>query len=604
MATELAKAYVQIIPSAKGIKSKIENEIGGAGAGAGTKLAGAIKTALVTAGIGKALGASLTEGAALQQSLGGIETMFKDSSAAVKKYADEAYATAGLSANAYMETVTSFSASLIKSLADDTEKAAEYANRALIDMSDNSNKFGTDMQSIQDAYQGFAKQNYTMLDNLKLGYGGTQEEMKKLIKDASQMTAVQEKLGVTVDESSLSFSNIVNAISVMQEEMGITGTTSLEAASTFTGSLNSMKASASNVLGNLALGKDIEPSLTNLVETTATFLGGNLLPMVGNILTSLPQAVTVGLEAAAAEIEWTEVASNIIGGFEFCISEEGLPRIFQSGTTMISEFVVGALESLPLVIDSGGAISSTLLQGIISCAPSILESGASLIGNLAMGIISNIPAVVGSAISTTVSLSGQLAAAAPELLQKGIELICELAAGIIKGIPDVVASIPEVISDIKAEFEEFDWLEIGSNIIGGIAKGILNGISTIASAAKEAAVSAYETAKEWLGIHSPSTKFEWLGLMSDEGYAGGIKRGTKLIDIAMEDVIRSTFPVHGVSAYSGATSAGGGGTIDALIERLDTIIYLLQILLEKEFNIILEKREVARALAEMGVVFS
>ena len=274
MATELAKAYVQIVPSAKGIQGSISNVIGGeadsAGHSAGGKIVGAIKGAIATAAIGKALGAALTEGAALEQSLGGIETLFKDSADKVKQNAAEAYRTAGMSANQYMELTTSFAASLLQSLGGDTKKAAEISDMAMTDMSDNANKMGTDMERITDAYQGFAKQNYTMLDNLKLGYGGTKEEMQRLLADAEKIT------GVKYDISNLS--DVYSAIHVIQGELDITGTTAKEAASTLSGSFASMQAAFKNVLGQLTLGQDIGPALSALAETVTTFLVGNLLP--------------------------------------------------------------------------------------------------------------------------------------------------------------------------------------------------------------------------------------------------------------------------------------------------------------------------------------
>lgn len=208
----------------------------------------AMTGAIAAVGTGAAaiIKSSLGVVANMEQQVGGVETLFKDSANTVIANANKAYKTAGMSANNYMETVTSFSASLLQSLGGDTAKAASYADRAIVDMSDNANKMGTNMRDIQNAYQGFAKQNYTMLDNLKLGYGGTQEEMKRLISDASKMTDVQKELGVTVDASSLSFGNIVNAISVVQKQMGITGTTSKEAATTIEGSVNSAKAAWEN----------------------------------------------------------------------------------------------------------------------------------------------------------------------------------------------------------------------------------------------------------------------------------------------------------------------------------------------------------------------
>lgn len=257
----------------------------------------------LTGSIKGAFSTVISEGAALQQSLGGVETLFKGSADKVKAYADEAFRTAGLSANAYMENVTSFSASLLQSLGGDTEKAADVANRAMIDMSDNANKMGTDIGRIQDAYQGFAKDNYTMLDNLKLGYGGTKTEMQRLIKDAAAMKDIQDELNVSVEDGNMSFGNIVNAISVMQKKLEITGTTAKEASSTLSGSFASMKAAWQSLAGKLALGMDIGPSLKNLVSTTSTFLLGNFIPMVGNIMKQLPKAINGAIAEAGPQIE-------------------------------------------------------------------------------------------------------------------------------------------------------------------------------------------------------------------------------------------------------------------------------------------------------------
>ena len=295
MATELGQAYIQIMPSARGIKDMIKKELGSeipqagqeAGESLSSKMLSVAKKAIAAAGIGKFFSASLTEGANLQQSLGGIETLFKGSADTVKKYANEAYKTTGLSANAYMENVTGFSASLLQSLGGDTRKAADVANMAMVDMADNSNKMGTSMDRIQDAYQGFAKQNYTMLDNLNLGYGGTKTEMQRLLADAQKLT------GVKYDINNLS--DVYQAIHAIQENLDITGTTAKEAATTFSGSFASMKAAAQNVLGKLALGEDIMPSLHQLFETVKTFLVGNLIPMVWNVLKGIPQVLAGAL---------------------------------------------------------------------------------------------------------------------------------------------------------------------------------------------------------------------------------------------------------------------------------------------------------------------
>lgn len=302
MATQLGKAYVQIIPSAQGISGMIQKELGGevasagnlAGESLGSNLVGTFKKVIAAAGIGKAFSAALSEGAALQQSIGGVETLFKTSAGKVRAYAEDAYKTTGLSANKYMETVTGFSASLLQSLGGDTDKAAETANMAMVDMSDNANKMGTSMESIQMAYQGFAKQNYTMLDNLKLGYGGTKQEMQRLLADAEKLTGVKYDLN--------NLSDVYSAIHAIQENLDITGTTAREAATTFTGSFESMKSAAQNVLGKIAIGENVTPALQALLETTRTFLFNNFFPMIGNILSGLGVVLTEGLSSLASQL--------------------------------------------------------------------------------------------------------------------------------------------------------------------------------------------------------------------------------------------------------------------------------------------------------------
>lgn len=338
--TELAKAYVQIVPSAKGIKGKISEELGGeansAGKSAGLSIASAIKGAIAAAGIGTALKATIGEGANLQQSLGGIETLFKDSADKVIESAKNAYKTAGMSANEYMETVTSFSASLLQGLAGDTNKAADVADMALTDMSDNANKMGTSMEMIQNAYQGFAKQNYTMLDNLKLGYGGTKTEMQRLLADAQKLT------GVKYDMDNLS--DVYEAIHVIQEEMGITGTTAQEAASTFSGSLASMKASVSNLLGNLSLGEDIKPSMDALIKSTGTFLFDNLFPMVGNILTGLVDYIV----DMVVNTDWVSIITQMLTAIKDALVV-GIETYFGTDASVLNGIFDSFINNIPAI---------------------------------------------------------------------------------------------------------------------------------------------------------------------------------------------------------------------------------------------------------------
>lgn len=376
MATELGKAYVQIIPSAKGISGMIQKEMDGevasagvsAGESLGSKMVGALKAVVVAAGIGKVIGAALSEGAALQQSLGGIDTLFKASAEKVKSFANEAYKTTGLSANSYMENVTGFSASLLQSLGGDTDKAADIANMAMIDMSDNANKMGTSMESIQMAYQGFAKQNYTMLDNLKLGYGGTKQEMQRLLADAEKLTGVKYNIN--------NLSDVYQAIHAIQENLDITGTTAKEAASTFTGSFNAMKAAAQNVLGKLALGEDIQPALDALLESTKTFLVNNLAPMIGNILKQLPKLLLGTLKGVFTSMFGEGIGSALAGilttlagafaGFKiFSVVSgllSGLPGIITTVKTAVTGFfALLSANPIGIVIAAIGALVAGLV---------------------------------------------------------------------------------------------------------------------------------------------------------------------------------------------------------------------------------------------------
>ena len=356
----IATAYVQIIPTTDGIKNELDSQLGGAsetaGKSAGGKFGAIFKKAIVAAGIGMALKSAINEGAALQQSLGGVETLFKDSADKVIANAQNAYKTAGLSANEYMETVTSFSASLLQSLGGDTNAAANVADTALQDMSDNANKFGTDMQSIQNAYQGFAKQNYTMLDNLKLGYGGTKTEMERLLADASKLSGQKYDIG--------NLSDVYEAIHVIQGELGVTGTTAKEAATTFTGSFNTMKSAAQNVLASLTLGEDVKPALTALGDSVKTFLTGNLLPMVTNILLALPDmlpdlVLTITDTLADLSPQLVEAAFNLVWAII-----KNAPKMMLSLVNMVGTILASVLKKIGSYVSAVVEIGKNLVKGL------------------------------------------------------------------------------------------------------------------------------------------------------------------------------------------------------------------------------------------------
>lgn len=595
MATELGKAYVQIMPSSKGISGSISKELSGeatsAGKSAGLNIAGAIKGAIIAAGIGKALKAAISEGGALEQSIGGIETLFKDDADKVRKYANEAYKTVGVSANDYMENVTSFSASLLQSMGGDTEAAADKANMAMIDMGDNANKMGTDMASIQNAYQGFAKQNYTMLDNLKLGYGGTKTEMQRLLSDATKLTGVEYNLD--------NLGDVYTAINAIQQEIGITGTTALEAGETITGSFNAMKSSFTNVLGALAIGEGLGESLSALAQTLATFLFDNLLPMLGNIITALPGAIVTFIQAAGPAFMGSggELISSIAAGITTGIPiffetmaefmgqvvtwiKEQLPTILENGVEFISNFASGIFEGAPGVLNNIGEILSGILAAIFEVVPLILESGIELIANLAKGIWDNLPAIVESItnvlgnlletikekmpeylqkgweiisnmamgiwnnlpeIITTIvnllrSLIQKIGEHLPEFLAKGIELVAKMAIGLVQAIPDIVAKVPELIGAIIGGIAALigDFVNIGADLVKGLWRGILSVKDWILDKISGFVDDIVGGIKDFFGISSPSKLMaKEVGKWIPIGLAEGIEDNIKPVTDAM-----------------------------------------------------------------------
>ena len=412
----------------------------------------------LTGSIKGAFSTIISEGAALQQSIGGVETLFKGSAGKVKAYAEEAFRTAGLSANAYMENVTSFSASLLQSLGGDTEKAAEVANRAMIDMSDNANKMGTDIGRIQDAYQGFAKDNYTMLDNLKLGYGGTKTEMQRLIKDAAAMKDIQEELNVSVEDGNMSFGNIVNAISVMQKKLEITGTTAKEASSTLSGSFASMKAAWQNLAGKLALGMDIGPALKNLVSTASTFLLGNFLPMVGNIMRQLPKAISGALAEAGPQIE---------KGFKALFSSFGAdPAIFNTIKETFRDIVVTVETVFATLTNKANGFND-----VISGVGNIIKLVNFAIQDLARAIQFALEAFAETdAINNAYKAFKDLTEAALDLAMKLSDVIPWDVVGAAAG--HLVNAISTIISWIS-KLSQLISKDVWSGLITGIGGGVL-----------------------------------------------------------------------------------------------------------------------------------
>lgn len=622
MATELAKAYVQIIPSAVGIQGRIQKEIepeaDSAGSSFGGKMVGMIKKVIAAAAIGKALSASISEGAALEQSLGGIETLFKDSADKVKANAAKAYQTAGMSANDYMELTTSFSASLLSSLAGDTSKAADVADMAMVDMSDNANKMGTNMEDIKNAYQGFAKQNYTMLDNLKLGYGGTKSEMERLLADAQKISGVEYNID--------NLSDVYSAIHVIQGQLDITGTTAKEAATTISGSFNQMKAAAKNVMGEIVLGMDVGPALNELANTIITFAVGNLLPAVWNVISALPSAIVTFVTAlgpqlfAAVSGLIPQIASGITTGIptlyqsamqlmdQFNIGiQEQLPILLQKGVDFITNIVNGILQNLPQVITMAGNVITYFANTIISMLPTILSAGARLLLRLVNGIINNLPQITQAAATAIVRFVASIGQNLPQILQSGITIIGKLAAGLIRAIPNLVGQIPAIISAIVNAFTSQNWGSIGINIISGIASGLRSAAHMLWDAVKGVLGGFKENVLAFFGIHSPSRWGAYVGEMIDTGIANGLIGKTTLVSNAAAELQKSVKKPIGTSmnlAISGKSSTESQNS--TIAEKLEALLEYLKTTSRRgdgSIVINLNDREVARALREMGVVF-
>lgn len=622
MATELAKAYVQIIPSAEGIQGRIRKELepeaDSAGSSFGGKMVGMIKKVIATAAIGKALSASISEGAALEQSLGGIETLFKDSADKVKANAAKAYQTAGMSANDYMELTTSFSASLLSSLAGDTSKAADVADMAMVDMSDNANKMGTNMEDIKNAYQGFAKQNYTMLDNLKLGYGGTKSEMERLLADAQKISGVEYNID--------NLSDVYSAIHVIQGQLDITGTTAKEAATTISGSFNQMKAAAKNVMGEIALGMDVGPALNELANTIITFAVGNLLPAVWNVISALPSAIVTFVTALGPQLFVAvsglipQIASGITTGIptlyqsamqlmdQFNIGiQEQLPILLQNGVDFITNIVNGILQNLPQVITMAGNIITYFANTIISMFPTVLSAGASLLLKLVNGIINNLSQIAQAAATTIVRFVASIGQNLPQILQSGITIIAKLAAGLIRAIPNLVGQIPAIISAIVNAFTSQNWGSIGINIISGIASGLRSAAHMLWDAVKGVLGGFKENVLAFFGIHSPSRWGAYVGEMIDTGIANGLIGKTTLVSNAAAELQKSVKKPIGTSmdlAISGKSSTESQNS--TIAEKLEALLEYLKTTSRRgdgSIVINLNDREVARALREMGVVF-
>lgn len=488
-----------------------------------------------------------------EQLIGGVETLFKDSAGVVENYANNAYKTSGLSANEYMETVTSFSASLLQSLNNDTAKSAEIADMAIVDMSDNANKMGTSMESIQTAYQGFAKQNYTMLDNLKLGYGGTKSEMERLLKDAQKIS------GVKYDISNLS--DVYNAIHVIQGELGITGTTAKEASTTIQGSMSSMKSAFQNLVTGIGDGySDIHGLIDNFISSVSTLLD-NLLPVISSVVDN----IITGLQDKMPSIlkQGAELLNSLLSGI---VSKLGdiMPIVMQVINTLVETIVT----NLPIILNAGIQILLELINGISETLPSlipqmvnaivmmvttlmdnidlIIDAGIQLIIGLAEGLINAIPELVDKIPVIIESLINAITNNLPKILKAGMDITIKLAGGIIKAIPQLVSKIPQIISAITSTITSGlgAIVDVGKNIVQGLWEGISGSLKWIKDKITGWVGDVFGFIKKLFGINSPSTLFrDEIGVYLAKGIGVGFEEEMANVNNTIQKAIPTNFDI-------------------------------------------------------------
>lgn len=574
--------------------------------GKGLAVAGAAAATAVTALVSKSVGAF----ADYEQLTGGVETLFGAGGRSVEEYAqsvgksvsdiqgkydslmsaqnvvlenaNKAYMTAGMSANEYMDTVTGFSASLISSLGGDTNKAADYANSALVDMSDNANKMGTDMESIKNAYQGFAKQNYTMLDNLKLGYGGTQEEMKRLLSDAEKLT------GQRYDISS--FADITQAIHAIQTQMDITGTTAKEASTTISGSWGSLKAAFQNVLVGLTTGEDMfDQSLDALINTAVTF-GQNIIPAikgalsgVGYLIEGLAPVIGETIPPLINDLAPTlansavSLISSLVNGltqnatqFSECLSNmiivavagisTVVPQLLDAASKIVSNLMQGLTNSMPQIVNGAVTLIEGLVDGLVDNVPLLVMGAVQLVASLANGLIANLPRIIDAGVNLITGIVSASYSMMPQIIQNGMQLVVNLAVGLVRAIPQLIAALPRITGAIVKGFKSVNWFDLGLQLIKSIWGGIKSIGSEMWNGVKE------KTSELWGGVKNVvSEKLNNIKSAYD-AHGGGLKGATFAAIEGVKEYYRT-----GYDAINQLTGGKLGEVVNAVGEKMEVV---------------------------------
>lgn len=574
--------------------------------GKGLAVAGAAAATAVTALVSKSVGAF----ADYEQLTGGVETLFGAGGRSVEEYAqsvgksvsdiqgkydslmsaqnvvlenaNKAYMTAGMSANEYMDTVTGFSASLISSLGGDTNKAADYANSALVDMSDNANKMGTDMESIKNAYQGFAKQNYTMLDNLKLGYGGTQEEMKRLLSDAEKLTGQRYNIS--------SFADITQAIHAIQTQMDITGTTAKEASTTISGSWGSLKAAFQNVLVGLTTGGDMfDQSLDALINTAVTF-GQNIIPAIKGALSGIGYLIE-GLAPVIGETipplindlaptlanSAVSLISSLVNGltqsatqFSECLSNmiivavagisSVVPQLLDAASKIVSNLMQGLTNSMPQIVNGAVTLIEGLVDGLVDNVPLLVMGAVQLVASLANGLIANLPRIIDAGVNLITGIVSASYSMMPQIIQNGMQLVVNLAVGLVRAIPQLIAALPRITGAIVKEFKSVNWFDLGLQLIKSIWEGIKSIGSEMWNGVKE------KTSELWGGVKNVvSEKLNNIKSAYD-AHGGGLKGATFAAIEGVKEYYRT-----GYDAINQLTGGKLGEVVNAVGEKMEVV---------------------------------
>lgn len=522
---DVGKAYVRIEPTAKGIGNQISDilnkEAGGAGESAGSKIASGIGLALkgggavIGAGVAAATAAVVKFGqqavssyANYEQLIGGVEKLYGDAAGKIEQFANDAYKTSGMSANQYMETATSFSAALINSLGGDVNKAADMTDVAMRAMSDNVNVFGSDMGSVQNAFMGFAKQNYTMLDNLKLGYGGTKTEMERLIADANEY---RKSIGETADLSIDSFADVVQAIQSVQEAQNIAGTTNKEAMSTIEGSATATKAAWENLITTIGRGEGIKEAFDGLLSSLFGNDGNggllnNIIPRIQTVMEGIGQFIAM--------------ASPYIVDKLLALVESIVPPLMSAGNTLLLALVDAFVSMMPMLISTGASVILELVTGISQALPTLIPAVVDAVLTIADGLIDNIDLVIDAALQLMIGLATGIINALPRIVEKAPVIVEKLALGLIGAIPKLVLAAGQLIASLANSLLNAGprMINAGINLVNGLRNGFVQAWNNFVAKVREMANNLINSVKNVFKIQSPSKVFAQIGDYCVQGF--------------------------------------------------------------------------------------